>query len=539
MSKKINTSGASKGFVADPTITPFPINWNRLNKIRFEDAPSDYILLCKLAEKYNEVVDSTNSLEEAMEQFITWANSELEETAINKMNEWLEDGTLANALANLVGTVRYAATTVGLLDETNLSVGALYITSGYSEFNDGFGGVWYVDNQQREDSIQLSKADNILTLIIEHDFNLGQIGNSVTDLDVLLPILLTDDMNINFNGAHLSVTYGTNYYECSNVSLDFTDCTITAKGPYKATAGAMLSIRNSSNIHVIGGIWNANVSQNTETSNREQCHVLNMLNDTNVVVENCELSYASGDGIQFGTQTSADTEGSLFVKNCYIHDVSRNGISVLSSNHVEIKGTSFSNITADPYNESMPLCLIDVEPFINTQKIGTIIIEECSGSSAGGIGVYKGADGGMVYIRKCNVNSIQFRELEFNKSVIGHVEISDCTLKNTLTFSQNSVFKVNVMFDKYNQGMYNVDIANVNNLVGEIYFMNPTGSLGAYRITEENTNTGSIELFTNTSSIRQVGSLGYIISDNFYHKFQGKTYFVNPKGFYSVGSLTH
>ena len=34
------------------------------------------------------------------------------------------------------------------------------------------------------------------------------------------------------------------------------------------------------------------------------------------------------------------------------------------------------------------------------------------------------------------------------------------------------------------------------------------------------------------------GSLGYIISDNFYHKFQGKTYFVNPKGFYSVRSLT-
>ena len=35
------------------------------------------------------------------------------------------------------------------------------------------------------------------------------------------------------------------------------------------------------------------------------------------------------------------------------------------------------------------------------------------------------------------------------------------------------------------------------------------------------------------------GSLGYIISDNFYHKFQGKTYFVNPKGSYSVRSLIH
>ena len=68
MGKKINTSGPSSGFIADPTITPFPINWNRLNKIRFEDAPTDYILLCKLTEKYNEIVEETNSLEEAMEQ---------------------------------------------------------------------------------------------------------------------------------------------------------------------------------------------------------------------------------------------------------------------------------------------------------------------------------------------------------------------------------------------------------------------------------------------------------------------------------------
>ena len=33
-------------------------------------------------------------------------------------------------------------------------------------------------------------------------------------------------------------------------------------------------------------------------------------------------------------------------------------------------------------------------------------------------------------------------------------------------------------------------------------------------------------------------TLGYIISDNFYHKFQGKTFFVNHKGFKLVGVLT-
>lgn len=94
MSKKINTSGPSSGFIADPTITPLPINWNRLNKIRFEDAPSDYILLCKLTEKYNEIVDSTNSLEEAMEQFFAWAQENLGEYAQNFLQQLLEDGKL-------------------------------------------------------------------------------------------------------------------------------------------------------------------------------------------------------------------------------------------------------------------------------------------------------------------------------------------------------------------------------------------------------------------------------------------------------------
>lgn len=94
MTKKINTSGPSSGFIKDPTITPFPINWNRLNKIRFEDAPTDYILLCKLTEKYNEIVESTNSLEEAMEQFFAWAQENLGEYAQNFLQQLLEDGKL-------------------------------------------------------------------------------------------------------------------------------------------------------------------------------------------------------------------------------------------------------------------------------------------------------------------------------------------------------------------------------------------------------------------------------------------------------------
>lgn len=98
MDKKINTSGPSSGFIEDPTITPFPINWNRLNKIRFEDAPTDYILLCKLTEKYNEIVEATNSLEEAMEKFTEWVSKNIEDSTIEQLNKWLEDGTFENLI---------------------------------------------------------------------------------------------------------------------------------------------------------------------------------------------------------------------------------------------------------------------------------------------------------------------------------------------------------------------------------------------------------------------------------------------------------
>lgn len=50
-------------FIYDPYISPIPINWNPLNKISFEDAPTDYILLVKLSNKVNEIIEQLNSYE--------------------------------------------------------------------------------------------------------------------------------------------------------------------------------------------------------------------------------------------------------------------------------------------------------------------------------------------------------------------------------------------------------------------------------------------------------------------------------------------
>lgn len=57
-------------FIYDPYISPIPINWNPLNKISFEDAPTDYILLVKLSNKVNEIIEQLNSYEPESTEYI-------------------------------------------------------------------------------------------------------------------------------------------------------------------------------------------------------------------------------------------------------------------------------------------------------------------------------------------------------------------------------------------------------------------------------------------------------------------------------------
>lgn len=52
-----------KSMLNNPNISPIPINWNPINKISFEDAPTDYVLLCKSVDKLNEVINALNNLE--------------------------------------------------------------------------------------------------------------------------------------------------------------------------------------------------------------------------------------------------------------------------------------------------------------------------------------------------------------------------------------------------------------------------------------------------------------------------------------------
>ena len=437
-------------------------------------------------------------------------NANIKEITETQLNEWLVDGTLANTIAQLGDIVRVYDTTISLQSAANLVTGSYYITGGYAALYDGYGAMWKVESAPRANAIQLAAGSLYLTMVIGRSFDLGQIGHTITDLDTLLPAIIAEGRLLNLTNAILTRTYDTKYYAADDITLNFTGSTISAKTPYNTTAGALLSIRNSEDVHIIGGTFNGKVSENAANTNREQCHVLNILNCDGVTIENCELSYVSGDGIQIGTNESVYEEGNARITNCYIHHVARNGISVLSGKHTVIEGCTIDNIDADPYNNTMPLGCIDVEPFINTQKVGFIEIRNCTGSSDGGIIFYNGADGGSIVVE--NTRTTAFTATgDLNAATKAYINLRGLELTYNMRLNQaNSLADIDVIFNNFNQAVTNFTVQKIAFCKGSVMFNDAKNTAGGFRILVDSTNTGEVNIDTNTPSIRTVGGNNHV-----------------------------
>lgn len=91
---KITLNGKTTNFITNKYITPFPFEVNPLNRLSFEDAPTDYVLLCKLTNKTGEVIDVVNALQDAMTKFFEWVAENLYNWAQETLTGWLEDGII-------------------------------------------------------------------------------------------------------------------------------------------------------------------------------------------------------------------------------------------------------------------------------------------------------------------------------------------------------------------------------------------------------------------------------------------------------------
>lgn len=99
-------------------------------------------------------------------------------------------------------------------------------------------------------------------------------------------------------------------------------------------------------------------------------------------IDNCDISQFIGDAIctQNGTGT-----GKINIKNCYLHDCRRQGVSILSTDEVSIENTIIENIGIDEQAYD-PKCGIDIEAnsdtrAVNSLELQNVIIRKCGDNS--------------------------------------------------------------------------------------------------------------------------------------------------------------
>lgn len=472
MDKKINTSGPSSGFIADPTITPFPINWNRLNKIRFEDAPTDYILLCKLVEKYNEVVTATNSLEEGMEQFMEWVSKNIEDSTIKQLNKWLDDGTLSSIIQSALAIYD---TVADMIADDNLQENSYAFTKGYFTKDDLGGNTWIVTSTVPDNFyVKLSNglyAKKVKTTIC----NIMQYGvkaNLETDQSSLIQQALNENEVVYFNSGIYFVKLATPYSINlnNNNTIIGNDTTIKGIGSYDNSYYTILNC-NADNLFIKNIKIDGAKELVTVTGEHGMCTTVQ---GSNIKFENCIFQNAFGDGATLDT-----TAKNIVFESCEFTNCRRQGISICA-----VEGVVISNCIIHDISGTSPQSGIDIEPYEDRNCKNIIIqntkIYDCA--EYGIIGYFKYMETknvtmivNNVEIKNCNrgivISNIlnQYNQVEFNNIVIDTMVEYSIYLVDIPYALKQIIFK-NIFCRQYTEGA--VQIISKNQVTSGIYFEN-------------------------------------------------------------------
>ena len=178
-----------------------PFKWFVLENFPFIEADFDALtewqLFCKIGKEINKIIDSQNIVGEQAEQLTNsfnilynyvhdyFDNLDVQEEINNKLNEMVEDGTLANILNNYTNVQKIYNTLQDLKLDENIVNNQKVKTLGYYNINDGGGAEYYITNISNNNVIQENLSNNLYAnLIIKENINvkqLGAYGNGIND----------------------------------------------------------------------------------------------------------------------------------------------------------------------------------------------------------------------------------------------------------------------------------------------------------------------------------------------------------------------
>lgn len=230
----------------------------------------------------------------------------------------------------------------------------------------------------------------------------------------------------------------------SNICLDLNGSTI--KQISNNSKGYVnISIYNVENVIILNGILIGDVEEHSYESGTtdEWGHGIIIRGSKNIVIENCNILNMTGDGIYIAKlegQSYEDGTNSenIQIKNSYIHDCRRQGISIISGINIKIYDNEIFNMSG-----VSPKSGIDLESNNSTERIDNIEI-------------YRNKFYNLGSNRAIKIDKFTYNAKIYENEITGRIYVYDD--KGKIIIEDNSITNGGINF--YNN---NTDVKYLNN----------------------------------------------------------------------------
>ncbi len=207
-------------------------------------------------------------------------------------------------------------------------------------------------------AIEYAKNNNITNIKLEEGtyYVSPYYENTVSGSTTKYAIKMLSDINFDLNKSNILLT--TNSLPAYHIIL-FYD--ISNSNIYNGTIKGDRETHTCENGDLLDEVKKC---EGEAKRTHEYGHVFNINTANNIIIDNIDFGYATGDGVVI-----IDSEN-ITITNSNIHYVRRNGISLISGKYINITNNSIHDIIG-----TSPQTGIDIEKNTNSQKYSNVIID--------------------------------------------------------------------------------------------------------------------------------------------------------------------
>lgn len=416
-------------------LTPF--KWFVLENFPFIEADFDALtewqLFCKLGKEMNKIINSENTLgtqvENVTNAFIAlqnyvnnyFDNLDLQEEVNNKLNDMVADGSLQNIISVYVNEniTKTFNTYNDFITDDGLINGMTCKTLGFYEINDGGSCLYKLTNIQPNDNTYYIELNNNLYAYIintNNYFSIKQLGAKENDQSFDNALLFNNAFKINKN---ILIPNGNYYIDTditipSDITIKWNENATIIKKPTDRELYRMFDIFRVENVTFINPTIIGDKNTHIGTSG-EYGYPIYIAESQNIKIYNADISQAWGDGIYIGLKYMSNpvqNTDNIVIDNFYIHNISRNGITIGTGNNITIKNGIISDV-----NRTSPKAGIDIE--IENDELPNLYLSNINISNVEINDTYLGISMNLNKLTGININSINIENIKFNNIEYG------------------------------------------------------------------------------------------------------------------------